>query len=136
MKLTGALTDNLALKGLALFLAAALWFSLTLSQEKVASIMVPVVVKNVPPMMTVTGTPPRFVECEISGPKIALMGMGGEQLSVTLDLTGAGEGSVSFANLDRTVRLRRGLRLVRVQPASIELRLVKEKVESGAPPGP
>lgn len=125
MSLITAIKENSRLKVLSLLLAALLWFALTLGHNEEARIAVPVVLKNIPPHLVVAGTPPPAVDLELSGPKIVLMTIHGEHLPVILDCAGAGEGTVSFVNLDRRVRVRSGIRITRVQPATLDLRLVK-----------
>jgi len=126
MILTATFKKNLGLKVLSLFLATLLWITLTLGHEEEARISVPVVLRNIPPNLVVSGAPPTAVELELSGAKIILMTIEREHLPVVLDLSGAGEGTVSFVNLDRRVTVRSGIRIMRVQPATIDLKMVKK----------
>jgi hypothetical protein len=135
MSLMDTFKSNLGLKALSLLLAALLWFSLTFRHDEEVRLTVPVVLKNIPPQLAVAGSPPTAVELDVSGPKILLANLTKERLSATLDLGGVGEGTVSFANLDKTVRLRSGLRVIRVQPATLELKLVKADKKQSAHPG-
>ncbi len=122
MKLKEALTENLSMKGFALLLAVALWLSLSQGAQEVVTLKIPVVLKNVPPRLAATlgsGT----VECAITGPKLALLMLDRNQVSLVLDAAGTTEGPVAFANLDRMIRPGRGLKVIRVQPESITLKL-------------
>lgn len=136
MNVKETFTNNAGLKALSLFLAAALWSSVTLRQDGEARLKVPVALKNVPAQMTVADTPPPVIELDVTGPKIVLLGLPKERLTALLDLQGVGEGPVSFINLDRTVHLPSGLRIIRIQPAHIELKLVKTPEQQQSPPKP
>jgi hypothetical protein len=125
MSPTDTFRKNLELKALSLVLAALLWFSLTFGHDEEARLTLPVTLKNIPPHVSVASALPTTVEVDVSGPKILLANLTKEHVSLTLDLGGVGEGTVSFVNLDKSVRLRSGLRVTRVQPAAVELKLVK-----------
>ena len=129
-------TNNAGLKALSLLLAAALWFSLTSRLDGEVRLKVPVVLKNLPAQLTVADTPPPLIELDVSGPKIVLLGLSKKRLTALLDLQGAGEGPVLFTSLDRTVHLPSGLRVIRVQPAQIELKLVKMPEQQQTTPKP
>ena len=135
MSLTDIFKRNLGLKALSLVLATLLWFSITFGRDEQVRLTVPVVLKNIPPHLSVAGSPPTALEVDVSGPKILLVNLAHERLSATLDLGGVGEGTVSFVNLDKTVRLWSGLRVIRVQPAALELKLVKAEKRQPSHPG-
>jgi len=136
MSLIATIKENPGLKVLSLLLAALLWFALTLGHNEETRIAVPVVLKNIPPHLVVAGAPPPDVELELSGPKILLMTIHGEHLPVILDCAGAVEGTVSFFNLDMRVHVRSGIRITRVQPATLDVRLVKTGAISPGHTGP
>ena len=127
MKLTDTITDNFGLMALSMCLAVILWLSVVLRQDGEVSLTVPVAFKNIPAQLAVAGVPPSVIKLEITGPKIDLMKLRKELLTATLDLEGVGEGIVSFTNLEKTVQLQSGLRIVRIQPSTIELKLVKSQ---------
>jgi YbbR domain-containing protein len=125
MNFKDTIAENFELKVMSLFLAVVVWFSVTFRLEGVEIITVPITLGNIPAQLAVAGTPPSVLDLEISGPKFALMMVRNNRLTAMLDLKGAGEGTVSFTNLERTVQLRNGLRVLRVQPSTIEIHLVK-----------
>ncbi len=135
MSWTDTFMENLGLKSLSLFLAVLLWLSVTMKQEGEATLTVPVVLQNIPSHLAVDGKTPATIEVEISGPRIDLIVPGKERLTAALDLKGAGEGPVAFTNMERTVHLRSGLRVVRVQPSTIEIKLVNKERMAPANPG-
>ena len=136
MSVADTIRENAGLKALSFLLAGVLWFTLAYRQEAEMKVTVPVVLRNVPPQLAVAVSPPRSIEVEISGPKIVLVTLDKKRLVATLDLGGATLGTVAFTNLDRTVHLGRGLRVMRVQPATIELKLVKNDLTHQAHPAP
>ncbi|MCM2356663.1 MAG: CdaR family protein [Geobacteraceae bacterium] len=127
MSVREKLSENLGFKALALFLAMALWLFVTAGTEGEVALTVPVQFRNIPPQLSPGSKAPPAVELKIAGPRILLWQLAGERLAVTLDLQGVGEGSVAFTSLERTVRLRSGLRITRIQPSAIELQLVRQE---------
>ena len=124
MRLTDYIAANFRQKALALILAIMLWFSVTMSQEGEAEYTLPVVPVNVPSGLQVEKMPDD-IEVKIAGPRYLLMGFGKERLTARLDLKRAGEGPILLTGLDRSIHLRRELRVVRIHPSSIELNMVK-----------
>lgn len=127
MSVREKLSENLEFKALALFLAMALWLSVTAGTEGEMALTVPVQFRNIPPQLTPGRQAPPAVELKVAGPRMLLWRLDRERLAVTLDLQGVGEGSVAFTSLERTVQLRSGLRITRIQPSAIELQLVRAK---------
>ncbi len=125
MNLKETFTRDPGLKALSLLLAVALWFFVTMRLDGEMHIKVPVELTNLPAQLTVADVPTPVIELDVAGPKIVLLGLSNKRLTALLDLQGAGEGPVSFTSLDRTVHLPSGLRILRVQPAQIEVKLVK-----------
>ena len=119
------LTENLGLKALSLMLAVLLWLSVTGATEGEMAIRVPVHLRNLAPQLFVMSKVPHAVELRVAGPKIQLMRLVGDHVSVSLDLQGVGAGNVTFADLERTVVLPVGLRVTRVYPATIDMNLVR-----------
>jgi len=115
------LKTNIGLKLLAVFLAAAFWYAATPDREGGEILAVPVVLENVPPHLAVAGAP-QVVRMTVAGPASSLMLQEMSKPTAVLDLQGLGPGTVSFDSRG-AVRLGRGLRVVRIQPATIELRL-------------
>lgn len=117
--------DNLKLKALALILALLLWLLATTGAEGDLEIMVPVRLRNLSPRFLVGNKAPSVVNFRITGPKMLLWRLNRESRAIVLDLQGVGEGSVAYANLENYVHLQRGLRITRVYPATIELKIMK-----------
>ena len=121
------LTENWGLKALSLLLAALLWLSVTAAKEGEVAVKVPVRINNLAPRLALATKVPSSIDLRIAGPKIRLLCLAKESLVASLDLQGVGEGGVTFADVARTVALPVGLRVTRVNPATIELTLVKDE---------
>ena len=121
------LTENIGLKVLSLLLAGLLWLSVTAAREGEVAVKVPVRIRNLAPRFVLATSVPGSIELRIAGPKIRLLHLAKERLYADLDLQGVGEGGVAFVELARTVALPGGLRVTRVNPATIELKLVKDE---------
>ena len=126
MSLADGLKSNVELKLLALFMATVLWYAATRHHEVREPLTVPVVLENIPALLTVAGVPPAEVRIVVAGPEADLMMQDKGDLKAVLDLKGLGPGTVLFDS-QATVHLRSGLRIVRVQPSRIELRLVEKE---------
>ncbi len=116
--------ENFGLKALSLLLALLLWLSVTAAKEGEVAVTVPVRISNLAPRLALSTKAPSSIELRIAGPKIRLLHLVKERLAASLDLQGVGEGSVTFADVARTVALPGGLRVTRVYPSTIELKLV------------
>jgi YbbR domain-containing protein len=125
MRYFDSLPENFTLKVQALLLAVIIWVFIAMAQEKTSELTVPVVLANLPPRIKVAEGPPSTLHVGISGPRYALVGLEKARLAAVLDMKDAGPGTVAFANLDRFIHLRDGLRVIRVQPAKIEMTLVR-----------
>lgn len=122
------LTHNLGLKTLSLLLAAVLWLFVAAERETEIGASVAVGFKNVAPGLAIVNRPPSRLDVRLAGPKVLLLRLRAENLSVLLDLQGAGGGTTSFTGLEKEIPLPAGVRVTRVTPAVIEVKL--------ASPGP
>jgi YbbR domain-containing protein len=119
------LTHNLGLKALSLFLAIVLWLFVVAGMEEEIGMSLPVVFVHLSPELAVVNRPTAKIDVRLSGPRILLLRLKAEQLPVLLDLQGVREGTTTFPAVEREVRLPAGVRVTRVIPAAIEVRLAK-----------
>ena len=132
MKLSELVTQNLGLKVLSLIMAVVIWFFVDVGKEMEISVAVPVLFKNIPSGLVVAGAPPPPINVRLKGPKVALMKIRAERPTLLLDLKGAGEGITGFPGLESLIKLPEGVRVTRVTPAAMEVRLGKmEHLEPG-----
>ncbi len=120
-----AITNNLELKLLSLFLAIVLWLFVIAGRDAQTGLSLPVSFANLPPGLAVSGTPPPRLDVLVSGPRILLLRLEASPSPVILDLKDAGEGTIVFPAMATRVRVPDGVRVTRAAPAEIEVRLVK-----------
>ena len=125
MNLREVLTHNLGLKALSLFLAVVLWLFVAAGTESETGMSLPVVFAHLSPGLTVVNRPPARIDVRLSGPRILLMKLKADQLPVLLDLQGVREGTTVFPAVETAIRVPDGVRVIRVTPATIEVRLAK-----------
>jgi YbbR domain-containing protein len=118
-------SHNLGLKALSLLLATLLWLFVAVEQESEIAVAVPVTFKNLGDGLTVSNQPPTNLDVRVAGPKILLLKIQAERPVAVLDLKGIREGTTSFPGLEKTLHLRTGLRVTRITPASVEVRLAR-----------
>jgi YbbR domain-containing protein len=126
MRLADSLKANIGLKLLALFMATALWYAATQGRVVEEILSVPVVMENIPAHLAVAEQPPPVVQVMVAGQGTTLRMQDLAGLKAVLDLKGLGPGTATFDS-QAAVKLRSGLRVERVQPSRIELRLVNRE---------
>lgn len=117
------LTENWLLKLLAIAFALVLWFFVMGEQNLEKGFAVPLELAGVPDGMVVSNDVPRLVDVRISGPRTVLMNLDANELNLALDLKGLTPGITSFKRLDERFRLPRTLKVTRMSPAVIDVRL-------------
>ena len=126
MTLREILAHNFRLKLLAVAAALLLWLFAGLGSDATVSVQAPVELANLPPTLQLAATAPAAVEVALTGPRIRMSALREGDIRLRLDLAGAGEGTVAFSALHRLVKAPAGVDAVRVQPAGIELRIVRK----------
>ncbi len=121
------LRDNLPIKLLALALAAALWLMASGARQEEREIMVPVALQNIPAGLAVENRIPPGIRVMVSGPRFSLRVTQWERKTITLDLSGLGEGISTFGGLDRHLNIPPGISVSRIYPSTIEVRLASLK---------
>lgn len=125
MKFRELVTHNLGLKALSLIMAVVIWFFVDVGKEMEISMAVPVRFESIPAGLFVAGAPPPPINVRLKGPKVALMKVRAERTILLLDLKGAGEGTTGFPGLESKIRLPEGVRITRITPAALEVRLTR-----------
>jgi hypothetical protein len=116
----------MAVKFLSGVLALILWAFVTWERPAERRVSVPVSLVNFDAGMTSSGVP-QFVDVVVSGPWLPVMIMRPKGLAIKLDLAGAGEGITVFPGLERRLPLPEYLKVARISPARIEVRLMKRE---------
>ena len=121
MNLKSILTNNIEMKLLSILLAATLW--LFIAFEAVDEVEIPLSVSyvNTPAGLAVKAIPESVRLIRVEGPRILLVRQKLKGVPLRLDLAGAGEGAVVFSEVESTVKLVQGVRLVKLSPVKVEL---------------
>lgn len=125
MNVREMLTHNLGLKVLSLLLAMVLWLFVAAGTESEISLSLPVVFTHLPPGLAIVSLPPARIDARLAGPRILLLRLNAERLPVVLDLQDAREGSTVFPGVESAIRVPEGVRVRRVTPAAIEVKLAR-----------
>lgn len=118
-------TRNLALKLVSLVIASLFWLYVEVGREGSEKVSVPVTISNLATGLSVQGEIPPQVEMELHGSRMDLMKVRSGGLKLVLDMSGVGEGEVSFASLDKGIKLGYGVRATRIYPSVIGIKVVK-----------
>jgi YbbR domain-containing protein len=125
MMLWQVLGNNLSLKLLSLLLAVALWVLATGAKDSEQDISIPLVIRNLPAGFSVASPLPGTVNVTVSGPKIRLLGLRSEEMSLSLDLSNLHEGTVTFSGMEKRLRIPPGIIVMRLYPSVIDVKLVR-----------
>ena len=120
-----AFTENLMLKILAFVFALILWFFVMGEQKLEKGFAVPLELRNVPDGLIVTSEIPSLIDVRISGPRTVLLNLEPADLNIEVDLKGLAPGVTSFKRLDERFRLPRTLKITRLSPAVVDVRMEK-----------
>lgn len=117
------LTENWTLKLISLIFAVLLWFFIMGERRLEVGYRVPLELQNLPRELMVANEVPSMVDVRISGPRTLLMKVSPNDISITVDLSGLRPGLTSFRRLDERLNLPSGLRVTRLSPSFVDLRL-------------
>lgn len=126
MNLRALYTRNLELKLVSLVIASLFWLYVEVGHDGRERVSVPVSIANLSPGLALQGGLPPSVEIDLQGSLIDLMKIRSGELRLVLDMTGVGEGKVSFVSLETGVKFGAGVRATRIYPSSIEVTVVKK----------
>lgn len=128
MKVPAWLQENVGIRIMSLILAVFLWSYVTGGGETERSFMARVETTSLPAGLLVSGKPVERVELRLAGPRLLLTKISAAgQLTIPLNLAGVREGVVTFAALDTKLQLPAGVRVTRIYPSTVELRLVRDE---------
>lgn len=117
------ITENWTLKLLSLVFALMLWFFIMGERRLEVNYRVPLELQNLPRELMVANETPSMVDVRISGPRTLLMKVSPNDISITVDLTGLRPGLTSFRRLEERLNLPSGLRVTRLSPSFVDVRL-------------
>lgn len=117
------ITENWALKLMSLVFALMLWFFIMGERRLEVNYRVPLEFQNLPRELMVANEIPSMVDVRISGPRTLLMKVSPNDISITVDMTGLRPGLTSFRRLEERLNLPSGLRVTRLSPSFVDVRL-------------
>lgn len=137
------LLENWSLKLLSVVIALLLWAFLMGEQRVEVGYTVPLELMNVPDGLMVANDVPSLVDLRLSGPRTRLAALNVADLRVTLDLKKLTPGVTAFRRLEDKLSLPSGVRVVRLAPSTVEVKLekvghklVRVKVVTSGEPAP
>ena len=125
MKIPSAISDNFELKLVSVVLASLLWLYVVAGKEGDISVQVPVVYANLADGLTIVRKPPDHIDLILRGNRLAIFSLNRAALCVTLDMSGVGEGTVSFSHLEKNVNIGTMLKVSRIYPAQVDVTLAR-----------
>jgi YbbR domain-containing protein len=127
--LGAALVENIWWKLLALAAAVVIWALVASEPELSTFTTVRLEYKNLPDDLEISAEPVSTVVLELRGPSGALRGVGETiRPSVVLDMSNARTGDRTYTIGDRTVKLARGVHLVRAIPQEVRFQFEGRRV--------
>lgn len=127
--------DNLALKAASVALAALLWYVIAGEKTSEMGMVVPVELQNFPHDLELTGEPVNSVEVRLRASPGIIQRIGPGDVSARIDLAGVREGEHIVHLGSESIRVPFGVRVVRVNPATIALNF-EHTLQKGVPVRP
>lgn len=121
------LTENWTLKLLSLIFALLLWMFIMGERRQEIGYRVPLELQNIPAGMMVANEVPSLVDVRVSGPRTLLMNISPSDISIVVDLADLRPGLTTFKRLEERLNLPSGLRVTRLSPSFIDLKLERVK---------
>jgi len=124
------LTNNWTLKLLSLAFALLLWMFIMGERRLEVGYRVPLELQNIPQGLMVANEVPSLVDVRVSGPRTLQMKISPNDISIIVDLTDLKPGLTTFKRLEERLNLPNGLRVTRLSPSFIDLKLerIKQKL--------
>ncbi len=117
------LTENWTLKLLSLVFALILWMFIMGERRLEVGYTVPLELQNVPRGLMVANEVPSLVDVRVSGPRTLQMKISPTDIGIVVDLADLQPGLTTFKRLEERLNLPSGLRVTRLSPSFIDLKL-------------
>lgn len=121
------LTENWLLKFLSLAFAIFLWFFIMGESQLEVGYTVPLELQGLPPELVIANQVPSLIDVRISGPRALLMKISPTDIAITVNLSDLKPGLTSFKRLEERLSLPSGLRVTRLSPSFIDIRLERRQ---------
>ncbi len=124
------LTENWTLKIISLIFALLLWTFIMGERRLEVGYPVPLELQSLPKGLMVANEVPSLIDVRVSGPRTLLAKISPNDISITVDLADLQPGLTTFKRLEERLNLPRGLRVTRLSPSFIDLKLerIKQKL--------
>lgn len=124
------LTENWTLKIISLIFALLLWMFIMGERRLEVGYRVPLELQNIPKSLMIANEVPSMVDVRVSGPRTLQMKVSPNDISIIVDLTDLKPGLTTFKRLEERLNLPSGLRVTRLSPSFIDLKLerIKQKL--------
>jgi len=120
-------TENWTLKLISLIFALLLWMFIMGERRLEVGYLVPLELQNIPEELMVANEVASLVDVRVSGPRTLLMKVSPNDISIVVDLTDLKPGLTTFKRLEERLNLPSGLRVTRLSPSFIDLKLERRK---------
>ncbi len=117
------LTENWTLKLISLVFALILWMFIMGERRLEVGYTVPLELQNVPAGLMVANEVPSLIDVRVSGPRTLQMKVSPNDIGITVDLSDLQPGLTTFKRLEERLNLPSGLRVTRLSPSFIDLKL-------------
>ena len=124
--------ENWLLKLISLAFAIVLWFFVMGESRMEVNHIVPLEYVNLPEGLMIASEVPNSVALRINGPRALQVNLDQEDIVFRVDLKGVSAGVTSFKRLDETLDIPGGLKITRISPSYVDVRLEKVR-ERGVP---
>lgn len=121
------LTENWTLKLISLVFALILWMFIMGERRLEVGYRVPLELQNIPHGLMIANEVASLVDVRISGPRTLLMKVSSNDVSIAVDLSDLQPGLTTFKRLEERLNLPSGLRVTRLSPSFIDLKLERVK---------
>ncbi len=124
------LTENWTLKIISLLFALLLWMFIMGERRLEVGYRVPLELQNIPKSLMIANEVPSMVDVRLSGPRTLQMKVSPNDISIIVDLSDLKPGLTTFKRLEERLNLPSGLRVTRLSPSFIDLKLerIKQKL--------
>ncbi len=120
------------LKGLSIVFAVILWFLVVGEENAEMALDVALELVNLPSDTIVVNDIPGEIKVRVSGPRSLLQGLSRQRISRVIDLSEAKPGRIIIQITPESIRVPRGVRVVKISPSEIEIvldRLIRKTVK-------
>ncbi len=121
------LTENWTLKLLSLAFALILWMFIMGERHLEVGYTVPLELQNMSKDLIIANQVPSLIDVRISGPRTLLMKVSPNDISIAVDLSDLKPGLTSFKRLEERLNLPSGMRVTRVSPSFVDVRLERRR---------